>query len=98
MVYFLVYLFALSSRLFCFYFCTFLRQSDKYGRKHSEYICLDESYQQFKRIHKDVEQYGSYRQCTVERRSQIPKNSMKGIIGTGTFSHQGTSGQKISFQ
>ena len=29
---------------------------------------------------------------------KIPKNSMKGIIGTGTFSHQGTSGQKISFQ
>lgn len=43
MVYFLVYLFALSSRLFCFYFCTFLRQSDKYGRKHGEYICLDEA-------------------------------------------------------
>lgn len=92
----------------------------------------NESYQQFKRIHKNVEQYGSYRQCTVERRSmlaeikirqvstsiamrpasilakrriikangfvKIPKNSMKGIIGTGTFSHQGTSGQKISFQ
>ena len=29
---------------------------------------------------------------------KIPKNSMNGIIGTGTFSHQGTSGQKISFQ
>ena len=29
---------------------------------------------------------------------KIPKNSMNGIIGMGTFSHQGTSGQKISFQ
>ena len=29
---------------------------------------------------------------------KIPKNSMNGIMGTGTFNHQGTSGQKISFQ
>ena len=29
---------------------------------------------------------------------KIPKNSINGIIGTGTFSHQGTSGQNISFQ
>ena len=27
-----------------------------------------------------------------------PKNSINGIMGIGTFSHQGTSGQKISFQ
>ena len=29
---------------------------------------------------------------------KIPKNSMNGIMGTGTFNHQGTSGQKMSFQ
>ena len=29
---------------------------------------------------------------------KIPKNSIKGIIGIGTFNHVGTSGQKISFQ
>ena len=29
---------------------------------------------------------------------RIPKNSMNGIIGIGTFNHQGTSGQNISFQ
>ena len=29
---------------------------------------------------------------------KILKNSMKGISGTGTFNHVGTSGQKISFQ
>ena len=27
-----------------------------------------------------------------------PKNSINGIIGIGTLSHQGTSGQNISFQ
>ena len=27
-----------------------------------------------------------------------PKNSINGIMGIGTFSHQGTSGQKTSFQ
>ena len=29
---------------------------------------------------------------------KMPKNSITGIIGTGTFNHVGTSGQKISFQ
>ena len=29
---------------------------------------------------------------------KIPKSSMNGISGTGTFNHVGTSGQKISFQ
>ena len=131
MVYFSLFICSLFAFILLL-LCTFLRQSDKYGRKHGEYYAWMKATNQFKRIHKNVEQYGSYRQCTVERRShacrdkdqasqyqhrhvsrqhigerriikangfvKIPKNSMKGIIGTGTFSHQGTSGQKISFQ
>ena len=29
---------------------------------------------------------------------KMPTNSMRGMMGTGHFSHMGTSGQKISFQ